>query len=95
MRCKKMADIGRCQFLRGGALAVALAVLAGPAMADATLHVFLWSSGKGAIDAMNHKIGDKASPLAATMGVTPDVTTVPAGKVTFKVLTPRRRPFTK
>ena len=65
--------------------AISLGLLAGPALADTTVHVFLWDSGKGPIEAMNHKIEDHANPATNAMGVTPSLDVIPAGKVTFVV----------
>jgi len=68
------------------AAAIAVAGMAQPVFADATLHVFLWDSGADTEMATGHKIGDGASRAEDNMGVTPNIIDVPAGKVTFKVL---------
>lgn len=65
--------------------AIALAGLAQPAFAQATLHVFLWDAGPDVEMAAGHKMGDGGDPLTATMGMAISVSTVPAGKVIFDV----------
>ncbi len=64
----------------------ALAALASPVFADATLHVFLWDGGPDMEMVDGHKIGDGADRLTDSMGITVNVLTVPAGKVAFDVL---------
>ncbi len=62
------------------------AAIASPAFAGTTLHVFLWDAGADMDMLDNHKIGDGADHATDTMGVTANVTTVPAGEITFDVL---------
>ncbi len=67
------------------AAALAVAGTAQPVFADATLHVFLWDSGADTAMVTGHKFGDGASRANDNMGVTPNITEVPAGRVTFDV----------
>jgi uncharacterized cupredoxin-like copper-binding protein len=61
--------------------------------ADATVHVSLWDNGTNAMDDMGKMApmgfameGASMQADKATMGVKADVTSVPAGKVTFEVV---------
>jgi uncharacterized cupredoxin-like copper-binding protein len=62
-------------------------VLAGPALADATVKVELWDKG-GMMDMSKHMgfaMGMHGDMGMAIMGIKTDVTEVPAGNVTFAV----------
>jgi uncharacterized cupredoxin-like copper-binding protein len=68
--------------LAASLLAIAFA---GSAWADSTVKVALWDHG-AAMDMSAHMgLGMHAKMAMAMMGVTTDVSTVPAGKVTFEV----------
>ena len=71
-------------------LAIAVVfVLAGmvqPALAQTTLHVFLWDAGADMDMVDGHKIGDGANRLDDTMGIAVNANEVPAGAVTFQAL---------
>ena len=71
--------------------AVSALLLAGSAYADTTIHVSLWDKGPESMvmdDAHMGMMGkmDMSMMATAMMGVTPDRTSVPAGKITFDVV---------
>lgn len=68
---------------------MAFGLAAPAAMASTTVHVSLWDKGADAMDNMdtaNIMLGVQGDHSGATMGITEDVTSVPAGKVTFDVV---------
>lgn len=66
--------------------AFALAGFAQPAFAQVNLQVFMWDAPATVEIAQDHKMGDGANRLEDSMGITLNVLSVPAGKVTFNVL---------
>jgi uncharacterized cupredoxin-like copper-binding protein len=68
-------------------ISVLFAAMAGPAMADTTVHVDLWDRG-GMMDMSGHVrwgMGMHRNPAMAMMAIRADKTSVPAGKVSFEV----------
>ncbi len=66
----------------------AAATIASAAFADATINVTLWDKGPASVTQDNPPqlgLGSGGDMSMAMLGVTADVTTVPAGKVTFQV----------
>lgn len=65
-------------------LAAGLALFGTAAFADQTVTVSLWDH-PGVAMSMNHGMGMNGDPATASMGITVDAATVPAGEVTFRV----------
>lgn len=65
-------------------LAAGLALFGTSAFADQTVTVSLWDH-PGVAMSMNHGMGMNGDPATASMGITVDAATVPAGEVTFRV----------